>query len=171
MWLWKGKCVNDLPYDHLTPSIHLWCPLVNQKAYLSYPALYTHVKNKHDGIFPIGSNAKRKIPRNMEENDDSFIIDSKKLMEEFEKFLKSLSGAYDNLVSEKNEKISDQDINLLFQSNFPNYETDIKPFVEALKWIRMKDCQSPTFMSNKDDLNIYQVLSLFLLKIYKVGSN
>ena len=107
----------------------------------------------------------------MEENDDSFIIDSKKLMEEFEKFLKSLSGAYDHLVSEKNEKISDQDINLLFQSNFPNYETDIKPFVEALKWIRMKDWQSPTFMSNKDDLNIYQVLSLFLLKIYKVGSN
>ena len=22
------------------------------KAYLSYPALYTHVKNKHTGIFP-----------------------------------------------------------------------------------------------------------------------
>ena len=33
------------------------------KSYLSYPALYTHVKNKHDGTFPIGSNAKRKIPR------------------------------------------------------------------------------------------------------------
>lgn len=33
------------------------------KAYLSYPALYTHVKNKHDGVFPIGSNAKRKIPK------------------------------------------------------------------------------------------------------------
>ena len=33
------------------------------KAYLSYPALYTHVKNKHGGIFPIGSNAKRKIPK------------------------------------------------------------------------------------------------------------
>ena len=31
------------------------------KAYLSYPALYTHVKNKHGGVFPIGSNAKRKI--------------------------------------------------------------------------------------------------------------
>ena len=33
------------------------------KAYLSYPALYTHVKNKHTGVFPIGSNAKRKIPK------------------------------------------------------------------------------------------------------------
>lgn len=29
-----------------------------KKAYLSYPALYTHVKNKHDGEFPIGSNSK-----------------------------------------------------------------------------------------------------------------
>lgn len=40
------------------------------KAYLSYPALYTHVKNKHDGIFPIGSNAKRWIPKNIDENYD-----------------------------------------------------------------------------------------------------
>lgn len=41
-----------------------------RKAYLSYPALYTHVKNKHDGIFPIGSNAKRKIPKNTDEDVD-----------------------------------------------------------------------------------------------------
>lgn len=32
------------------------------KAYLSYPALYTHVKNKHDGEFPIGSNSKHLLP-------------------------------------------------------------------------------------------------------------
>lgn len=38
------------------------------KAYLSYPALYTHVKNKHGGVFPIGSNAKRKIQKNEEDN-------------------------------------------------------------------------------------------------------
>lgn len=28
------------------------------KAYLSYPALYTHVKLKHQGIFPLGSSSK-----------------------------------------------------------------------------------------------------------------
>ena len=33
------------------------------KSYLSYPALYTHVKIKHDGIFPNGSNTKKKISR------------------------------------------------------------------------------------------------------------
>ena len=32
------------------------------KSYQSYPALYTHVKNKHDGVFPLGSNARRKAP-------------------------------------------------------------------------------------------------------------
>lgn len=31
------------------------------KAYLSYPALYTHVKNKHGGMFPLGSNSKIKF--------------------------------------------------------------------------------------------------------------
>lgn len=30
------------------------------KAYLSYPALYTHVKNKHNGEFPEGSCLKKK---------------------------------------------------------------------------------------------------------------
>lgn len=38
------------------------------KAYLSYPALYTHVKNKHGGVFPIGSNARRKIQKNEEDD-------------------------------------------------------------------------------------------------------
>lgn len=38
------------------------------KAYLSYPALYTHVKNKHTGIFPQGSVAKRKVTKNEEED-------------------------------------------------------------------------------------------------------
>lgn len=136
---------------------------------MSYPALYTHVKNKHSGIFPIGSNAKRKIPRNMEENDDSFIIDVTKLMEEFEKFLKSLSGAHDNLMKEKDENPSDKEIESFFMQEFPEYEQDIFPFVDAIKWVRDNNWQEPVFMSNKDGLNIYQVLSFFLLNIYKVG--
>ena len=131
--------------------------------------MYTHVKNKHDGIFPIGSNAKRKIPRNMEENDDSFIIDVAKLIEEFEKFLKSLSGAYDNLMEEKEETPNDKDIESYFQPGFPNYEEDIKPFVDALKWVKSNNWQSADFLNQKDNLTIYQVLSFFLLSIYKVG--
>lgn len=44
------------------------------KAYLSYPALYTHVKNKHDGTFPIGSNAKRKIPRQADDESEQLFV-------------------------------------------------------------------------------------------------
>lgn len=46
------------------------------KCYLSYPALYTHVKNKHDGVFPIGSNAKRKISNPSDENLQLFVSSS-----------------------------------------------------------------------------------------------
>lgn len=131
--------------------------------------MYTHVKNKHEGIFPIGSNAKRKIPRNMEENDDSFIIDVAKLVEEFEKFLKSLSGAYDNLIDEKDPKPSDKEIESYFEARFPDYDVDIKPFVDAIKWVRSADWKSGAFLDTKDDLTIYQVLSFFLLSVYKVN--
>ena len=104
----------------------------------------------------------------MEENDDSFIIDVNKLIEEFEKFLKSLSGAYDNLIKEKEEKPSDEEIESFFQLSFPNFDNDIKPFIESLKAVKNSDWQSSTFMEEKDNLSIYQVLSFFLLSIYKV---
>ena len=39
-----------------------------QKAYLSYPALYTHVRNKHGGTFPEGSLQRRKV-KNAQEPD------------------------------------------------------------------------------------------------------
>lgn len=58
------------------------------KAYLSYPALYTHVKNKHGGVFPIGSNAKRKIQKNEEEDkEDCFVPDMETYFQEFDQFL------------------------------------------------------------------------------------
>ena len=105
----------------------------------------------------------------MEENDDSFIIDVTKLIEEFEKFLKSLSGAYDNLMKEKEENPSDKEIESFFQPTFPDFEVDIKPFIESLKAVKSSDWQSQTFMKRKDNLSIYQVLSFFLLNIYKVS--
>ena len=44
------------------------------KSYLSYPALYTHVKNKHDGVFPIGSNAKWKLPKNLRQEQEKCFV-------------------------------------------------------------------------------------------------
>ena len=54
------------------------------KAYLSYPALYTHVKNKHDSKFPIGSNARRKIPRALD--DDINFLYTPRIKTFFEEF-------------------------------------------------------------------------------------
>ncbi len=58
------------------------------KSYLSYPALYTHVKNKHNGVFPIGSNAKRKVPRDSDvESEVLFIRNIDKFYKEFKNLL------------------------------------------------------------------------------------
>jgi len=54
------------------------------KAYLSYPALYTHVKNKHNREFPIGSNSKHKINEKRLENYNEY-------------FDQSLTKFYDNI--------------------------------------------------------------------------
>lgn len=55
---------------------------------MSYPALYTHVKNKHGGVFPIGSNAKRKIQKNEEDDkEESFVPNLENYFEEFEQYL------------------------------------------------------------------------------------
>lgn len=64
------------------------------KAYLSYPALYTHVKNKHDGIFPIGSNAKRKIPRHVDDDSDNlFIKDTMGFYNDFKDYVSQIEDA------------------------------------------------------------------------------
>ena len=64
------------------------------KAYLSYPALYTHVKNKHEGIFPIGSNAKRKIPRHVDdESDNIFTKDIKTFYVDLKDYLSQIEEA------------------------------------------------------------------------------
>jgi GTPase involved in cell partitioning and DNA repair len=105
----------------------------------------------------------------MEENDDSFIIDVSKLIQEFEKFLKSLSGAYDNLMTEKEDSPTDKDIESYFEEKFPEFEVDIKPFIEALKRVKSRDPHCKDFLQNKDTLTIYEVLSFFLLSIYKVS--
>lgn len=126
------------------------------------------MKNKHDGIFPIGSNAKRKIPRNMEENDDSFIINLPKLFEEFEKFLRSLGGALD--MSEANAlQMTGPEIESSFSSKFPDFGRDIQPFVKAIKKMAEANYSSADFMQFKDNLSIYEVLSFFLMSIRKVG--
>lgn len=64
-----------------------------KKSYLSYPALYTHVKNKHDGIFLVGSIAKRRINNLSKEQTRFFTQDPEIFLEEFRQFLAAFSDA------------------------------------------------------------------------------
>ena len=64
-----------------------------QKSYLSYPALYTHVKNKHNGTFLVGSIAKRRITE-VKKNETRFFTPSLEIFsQEFEQFLEAFPEA------------------------------------------------------------------------------
>ena len=63
------------------------------KSYLSYPALYTHVKNKHSGIFPIGSNARRKAPSPSVVPSELFQQNIDKFRQEFMMISSTIQGS------------------------------------------------------------------------------
>lgn len=64
-----------------------------KKSYLSYPALYTHVKIKHNGVFLVGSIAKRKINNLSKEHTKFFAQDPELFFEEFKQFLTAFPDA------------------------------------------------------------------------------
>lgn len=64
------------------------------KTYLSYPALYTHVKNKHDGTFPEGSILKTIDKKPEEEVEDYLTAEKLSYRNEVRGFLRRLEGAY-----------------------------------------------------------------------------
>lgn len=64
-----------------------------QKSYLSYPALYTHVKNKHNGTFLVGSIAKRRITE-VKKNQTRFFTQSSDIFsQELGQFLEAFPKA------------------------------------------------------------------------------
>ena len=111
------------------------------KAYLSYPALYTHVKNKHDGIFPIGSNAKRKIPKNVEEDcDHLFIPNMERFYSDFEDFINQIDGA----VADERKTMTEFDINHLFDVLDDGNDKEAQSFKAALKAMLQVDSDKDT---------------------------
>merc|ERR1711976_807857 len=77
------------------------------KAYLSYPALYTHVKNKHDGEFPIGSNSKRILPNNTIDNFNEYFV---KDIKYYNKDLNIMLNKIDNSKNDIEIEITKNDI-------------------------------------------------------------
>ena len=56
------------------------------KHYLSYPALYTHVRNKHDGKFPDGSMIKKEI----QQKTDGQLIKLESVKNDVAEFIKKI---------------------------------------------------------------------------------
>lgn len=137
------------------------------KGYLSYPALYTHVKNKHDGIFPIGSNAKRKISKNAEEDCDHLFIPSiERFFEDFEDFVNQI----DNAASEERKEINEFDITRLCDSLDQNNNKEVQLFKVAMKAMMQLGSDKDKFDKLKESFNINQLLSYYILSIYPFTS-
>lgn len=139
-----------------------------RKAYLSYPALYTHVKNKHEGVFPIGSNAKRKIPKNFEEETDNvFVPNLEKFYLEFQEFISQLP-----LAEAKNKSIFTKDsIDKLFAFNIPSMEPEIGSLKSSIKAMVAYENDKEKFEAQKDNMNIYQILAYYLVSIHRFCSD
>lgn len=139
-----------------------------RKAYLSYPALYTHVKNKHEGIFPIGSNAKRKIPKNFEEETDNvFIPNLDKFYTEFQEFISQVPGAE----GKGKTSLQKDAVDKLFQFTVPGLEGEIASLRTQMKAMIALEADKNKFEAAKDNLTIYQILAYYLVAIHAFCSD
>lgn len=138
------------------------------KAYLSYPALYTHVKNKHDGIFPIGSNAKRKIPKNVEEDcDHLFIPNMERFYQDFDEFVRQI----DNAGSDEPKQMTEFDINHIFDSLNSLNDKEIQLFKTAMRSMLQLNGNKDKFEQLKESMSINQIMSYFLISIFPYCSH
>jgi hypothetical protein len=133
------------------------------KAYLSYPALYTHVKNKHAGVFPIGSNAKRKIPKNCDEgSENAFAPNIDKFYEDFREFLCNIPDASSNAKS----ILKKEEIENLFDFKIEGEEKELLMLKSAMKALIYLESDVEKFSILKNTMNIYQILAFYLISIY-----
>ena len=133
------------------------------KAYLSYPALYTHVKNKHDGIFPIGSNAKRKIPKNVEEDCDHLFIPSvDRFFTDFDDFVSQI----DNAAADERKVMGEMEVTHLFENIDNGNDKEVQLFKAAMKAMLHLDSDKEKFDRLKESLTINQILAFYLISIF-----
>lgn len=152
------------------------------KSYLSYAALYTHAKTKHDGVFPEGTmtlhKKKQGRPKKDEWSASRLSADYQKVFEfnaEFTAFLDSIGA---RLVGSESQK------NLI--ENFPCEIFSRQSLYEKLlinvEQIRKEllECYGPSFYSQIDlvvfeinngkRLNCNEVLALFLVFVFRFVS-
>ena len=146
------------------------------KSYLSYAALYTHAKTKHDGVFPEGTTTLHKKKQGRPKKDD---FHSPKVSGDYEKiflfnsefisFLEKIPGA-------KNEKEPNQKFIIeAFSCDFFSRQEHYERILVNLEQIRKElvETYGPQFLSKMDiimfeisnikKLNCNEVFALFLV--------
>ena len=138
-----------------------------RKAYLSYPALYTHVKNKHDGIFPIGSYAKRKIPKLYEEETDNvFVPNLDKFFAEFQEFVTQVSCAE----GKNRPPLTKELLDKMMVLSVPSIENEVNGVKAAFKLLGSFETDREKFQAHKHGMSIYQIMAFYLQCIHRYCS-
>lgn len=138
------------------------------KAYLSYPALYTHVKNKHSSVFPIGSNSKRKIPRKIDnELENLFKRNKENFYKKIDEFFSQIENAHSLPEEEKilDKKLIEKLFEFKFMENNENLELFKKSLLKFLE--NVPDCDKFLKIEN---LSLNDVLAFYILSIFKYCS-
>jgi hypothetical protein len=121
------------------------------------------VKNKHDGVFPIGSNAKRKIPKNCDEDSDNiFSPNIEKFFEEFAEFI----GQIPDASSKSRTSMVKDDVDRFFNIRFDGEEKEFLMLKSSMKALVYLDSDKEKFESLKETMNIYQILGYYLISIF-----
>ena len=135
------------------------------KTYLSYPALYTHVKLKHQSIFPDGSVSKNKIISSKKEDKINSNIEP-----EYKDQIKILIRDIDPYNEVIHRDLTEEKVNdffeVLISNNLEYAEIYKKNVLEALKNFENENY----FDDYKNEFNYYQIFSYFLVDIYKFCS-
>lgn len=138
------------------------------KAYLSYPALYTHVKNKHDGVFPIGSNAKRKIPKNGDEESEQLYIPSvERFYQEFDEFTKQLPEA----ASSSRSRFQLEDLRKLQAFKLDSDDHEMNSLRTAVQSVLILEASPDKLEAAKENFSIFQILGYYLISIHPYCSD
>ena len=133
------------------------------KAYLSYPALYTHVKNKHEGTFPEGSIVKKGSKRPEDEIEDYVTAEKLSYKNEIRGFLRRLKNAYS-----ENSVMSKEQIMQEFPKEFFFNKLDYLALQKALSLMMMKDYRegnpnNPDIRAQNQRMSCDEVFARFIL--------
>lgn len=153
------------------------------KTYLSYAALYTHTKTKHNGVFPEGTTTLSRRKQMQSQNDDwkrvrvnSEYQRTYDLNKEFQMFMNKIPGALD-----EKDKRNKNLIEFFPCEAFKNVYLSRKLLL-TLEQIRKELVESygPNFIqqidiiifeiNNSRKLNCYQAIALFLIYMFRFCS-